>query len=85
FFLKANDDGRQCVVLIDEAQHLRPQVLEQLRLLTNLETHDRKLLRVILIGQPELQDLLRRQELRQLAQRITARYHILPLTEQDTQ
>lgn len=85
FFLKANDDGRQCVVLIDEAQHLRPQVLEQLRLLTNLETHDRKLLRVILIGQPELQDLLRRQELRQLAQRITARYHILPLTAQDTQ
>lgn len=85
FFLKANDDGRQCVVLIDEAQHLRPQVLEQLRLLTNLETHARKLLRVILIGQPELQDLLRRQELRQLAQRITARYHILPLTEQDTQ
>lgn len=83
--MKANDDGRQCVVLIDEAQHLRPQVLEQLRLLTNLETHDRKLLRVILIGQPELQDLLRRQELRQLAQRITARYHILPLTEQDTQ
>ncbi|MFP3481056.1 AAA family ATPase, partial [Burkholderia sp. SIMBA_057] len=64
FFLKANDDGRQCVVLIDETQHLRPQVLEQLRLLTNSETHDRKLLRVILIGQPELQDLLRRQELR---------------------
>ncbi|MDV6315827.1 ExeA family protein [Idiomarina sp. HP20-50] len=85
FFLKANNESRQCVVLIDEAQHLRAQVLEQLRLLTNLETHDRKLLRVILIGQPELQDLLRRQELRQLAQRITARYHILPLTEQDTQ
>lgn len=84
FFLQANDDGRQCVVLIDEAQHLRPQVLEQLRLLTNLETHARKLLRVILIGQPELQDLLRRQELRQLAQRITARYHLLPLTEHDT-
>ncbi|MTJ02521.1 ExeA family protein [Idiomarina piscisalsi] len=85
FLLKANEDGRQCVVLIDEAQHLRPQVLEQLRLLTNLETHNKKLLRVILIGQPELQDLLRRQELRQLAQRITARYHLLPLTEQDTQ
>ncbi|MCJ8316921.1 AAA family ATPase [Idiomarina sp.] len=85
FLLKANEDGQQCVVLIDEAQHLRPQVLEQLRLLTNLETHNKKLLRVILIGQPELQDLLRRQELRQLAQRITARYHLLPLTEQDTQ
>lgn len=85
FLLKANEQERQCVVLIDEAQHLRPQVLEQLRLLTNLETHSKKLLRVILIGQPELQDLLRRQELRQLAQRITARYHLLPLAEQDTQ
>lgn len=85
FLLKAHEQGEQCLVLIDEAQHLKPQVLEQLRLLTNLETHHSKLLRVILIGQPELQDLLRRQELRQLAQRITARYHILPLTEQDTQ
>lgn len=85
FLLKAHEQGEQCVVLIDEAQHLQPQVLEQLRLLTNLETHHNKLLRVILIGQPELQQLLRRQELRQLAQRITARYHILPLTEQDTE
>lgn len=84
FLLQAHENGEQCLVLIDEAQHLKPQVLEQLRLLTNLETHQSKLLRVILIGQPELQDLLRRQELRQLAQRITARYHILPLTEKDT-
>lgn len=84
FLLKAHEQGEQCLVLIDEAQHLKPQVLEQLRLLTNLETHQSKLLRVILIGQPELQELLRRRELRQLAQRITARYHILPLTEQDT-
>jgi len=67
------------VLLIDEAQHLRPEVLEQLRLLTNLETNKRKLLKVILIGQPELQQLLRQQQLRQLAQRITARYHLLPL------
>ncbi|EKE83710.1 ExeA family protein [Idiomarina xiamenensis] len=85
FVLKVHSEGGQCVVLIDEAQHLQPQVLEQLRLLTNLETDERKLLRVILIGQPELQDLLRRRELRQLAQRITARYHLLPLTAADTE
>lgn len=72
--------GRETVLIIDEAQHLQPQVLEQLRLLTNLETNTRKLLQVILIGQPELQQLLGRRELRQLAQRITARYHLLPLT-----
>ena len=85
FLLNAHQQGEQCLVLIDEAQHLKPQVLEQLRLLTNLETDQSKLLRVILIGQPELQELLRRRELRQLAQRITARYHILPLTEKDTE
>ena len=67
------------VLIIDEAQHLDPQVLEQLRLLTNLETNTKKLLQVILIGQPELQQLLKRRDLRQLAQRITARYHLLPL------
>lgn len=85
FLLAAHAEGEQCVVLIDEAQHLQPQVLEQLRLLTNLETNQHKLLRVILIGQPELQDLLRRRELRQLAQRITARYHLLPLQGADTE
>lgn len=85
FLLQAHAQGEQCVVLIDEAQHLQPQVLEQLRLLTNLETNQDKLLRVILIGQPELQDLLRRRELRQLAQRITARYHLLPLQAADTE
>ncbi|MBW3164575.1 ExeA family protein [Ferrimonas balearica] len=79
-FLMANHEkGRRTVMVIDEAQHLKPEVLEQLRLLTNLETDTRKLLQVILIGQPELQALLKRQELRQLAQRITARYHLLPL------
>lgn len=85
FLLQAHANGEQSVVLIDEAQHLQPQVLEQLRLLTNLETNQEKLLRVILIGQPELQDLLRRRELRQLAQRITARYHLLPLQPADTE
>lgn len=72
--------GLNTVLLIDEAQHLMPEVLEQLRLLTNLETSREKLLKVVLIGQPELQQLLKRNELRQLAQRITARYHLLPLT-----
>ncbi|WP_163936859.1 ExeA family protein [Paraferrimonas sp. SM1919] len=79
FMLENNDKGRHTVVIIDEAQHLSAELLEQLRLLTNLETDTRKLLQVILIGQPELQHLLARQELRQLAQRITARYHLLPL------
>ena len=73
--------GINTVLIIDEAQHLMPEVLEQLRLLTNLETTREKLLKVVLIGQPELQQLLRRNELRQLAQRVTARYHLLPLTK----
>lgn len=72
--------GLNTILIIDEAQHLMPEVLEQLRLLTNLETNREKLLKVVLIGQPELQQLLKRNELRQLAQRITARYHLLPLT-----
>ena len=71
------------ILIIDEAQHLKPEVLEQLRLLTNLETNTKKLLQVILIGQPELQQLLQRRDLRQLAQRITARYHLLPLNKQE--
>ncbi|MCW8106937.1 AAA family ATPase [Alteromonas ponticola] len=71
--------GFNTVLMIDEAQHLLPEVLEQLRLLTNLETNREKLLKVVLIGQPELQQLLKRPELRQLSQRITARYHLLPL------
>ncbi len=72
--------GWQTVLLVDEAQHLSADVLEQLRLLTNLETDARKLLKVVLIGQPELQWLLQQEKLRQLAQRITSRYHLLPLT-----
>ena len=81
--LKNHDAGKNTLLIIDEAQHLKPEVLEQLRLLTNLETHTKKLLQVILIGQPELQQLLQRRDLRQLAQRITARYHLLPLTKQE--
>lgn len=82
---KNHQAGKKTILIIDEAQHLQPAVLEQLRLLTNLETNTKKLLQVILIGQPELQQLLQRNDLRQLAQRITARYHLLPLTLPEVQ
>lgn len=83
FLLQNHQAGRRTLLVIDEAQHLMPDVLEQLRLLTNLETDDAKLLQIVLIGQPELQQLLRQPLLRQLAQRITARYHLLPLDLND--
>lgn len=83
--LKNHSDDINTLLIIDEAQHLQPEVLEQLRLLTNLETNTKKLLQVILIGQPELQQLLQRRDLRQLAQRITARYHLLPLNRQEVE
>jgi general secretion pathway protein A len=70
--------GRRTVVIIDEAQNLSMEVLEEVRLLTNLETTREKLLQVILIGQPELVEMMQRPELRQLAQRVTARYHLRP-------
>ena len=76
--------GRRTVALIDEAQNLSLEVLEQIRLLTNLETNESKLLQIILVGQPELRDLLDTENMRQLAQRITARYHLQPLSRQDT-
>ncbi|MFW6093093.1 MAG: AAA family ATPase [Pseudomonadota bacterium] len=76
--------GRGTVVIIDEAQNLSAAVLEQIRLLTNLETDKRKLLRIILLGQPELGRLLDRTDMRQLAQRITARYHLGRLSREDT-
>ncbi len=79
--LAANARGRQAVLIIDEAQNLSADVLEQMRLLTNLETNQRKLLQIILLGQPELATMLARPELRQLAQRIVARYHLGPLTK----
>ena len=83
--LEANHQaGGHTILIIDEAQLLAPDVLEQLRLLTNIETNHKKLLQIVLVGQPELQALLKRNELRQLAQRITARYHLLPLTEGQT-
>jgi general secretion pathway protein A len=78
--LKAHADGKRIVLVVDEAQNLAAEVLEQVRLLTNLETETQKLLQIILIGQPELRELLGRMELRQLAQRITGRYHLDPLS-----
>ncbi|WP_455199764.1 AAA family ATPase [Kaarinaea lacus] len=84
FLLENNAQGRKTVVILEEAQNLEMEVLEQLRLLTNLETNQRKLLQIIMIGQPELLQLLARPELRQLEQRITARYHLLPLSKKDT-
>jgi general secretion pathway protein A len=82
--LRTHAAARRTVLIIDEAQHLSRAVLEQLRLLTNLETTRHKLLRIILVGQPELRDMLARPDLRQLAQRITARYHLPPLTRRET-
>jgi general secretion pathway protein A len=84
YLLRAHADGRRVVLMVDEAQNLAPAVLEQVRLLTNLETPTQKLLQIILIGQPELRELLARPELRQLAQRITGRYHLDPLSRQES-
>jgi general secretion pathway protein A len=82
--LHAYAEGRRVILVVDEAQNLSRDVLEQVRLLTNLETSKQKLLQIILIGQPELRDLLSRDDLRQLAQRITGRYHLEPLTRDET-
>jgi general secretion pathway protein A len=82
--LKVHADGRRVVLIVDEAQTLGPELLEQVRLLTNLETAKQKLLQIILIGQPELRDLLDRPEMRQIAQRVTGRYHLEPLSREDT-
>lgn len=76
YLLDAHSQGRHTVLVVDEAQNLSVDVLEQLRLLTNLETSEKKLLQIILLGQPELKDMLAQAELRQLSQRVTARYHL---------
>ena len=81
YLLEAHARGRHTVLIIDEAQNLAVDVLEQMRLLTNLETNQRKLLQIILLGQPELATMLGRPDLRQLAQRIVARYHLGPLNK----
>lgn len=84
YLLEQHAEGRRVVVIIDEAQNLSPEALEQVRLLTNLETAKDKLLQMVLLGQPELRALLQRQSLRQLSQRITARYHLAPLGPDET-
>ena len=84
FLLQAHAAGRNCVLIIDEAQQLSAEVLEQLRLLTNLETNERKLLQIVLIGQPELRDMLARPELEQLAQRVIARFHLDALSAEES-
>jgi general secretion pathway protein A len=84
YLLEAHARGRRTVLIIDEAQNLSPDVLEQVRLLTNLETPTQKLLQIILIGQPELRTLLQREDMRQLAQRVTARYRLEPLSREET-
>ena len=83
YLLEAHSRGRRTVLIIDEAQNLSPDVLEQIRLLTNLETPTQKLLQIILIGQPELRTLLQREDMRQLAQRVTARYRLKPLNREE--
>ena len=83
--LAAHAAGRNTVLIIDEAQNLEADVLEQLRLLTNLETNERKLLQIILIGQPELRTMVARPSLEQLAQRVIARFHLDALSPQETQ
>ena len=84
YLLAAHAEDRRVVLIVDEAQTLSPALLEQVRLLTNLETAKRKLLQIVLIGQPELRQLLARPEMRQIAQRVTGRYHLEPLSAEDT-
>jgi general secretion pathway protein A len=84
YLLRTHALGQHNVLIVDEAQNLSVPVLEQLRLLTNLETDERKLLQIVLIGQPELRRLLARPELEQVAQRVIARYHLEPLGEDET-
>ncbi|NBV18856.1 ExeA family protein [Janthinobacterium sp.] len=84
YLLASHAQGKNNVLIIDEAQNLSAAVLEQLRLLTNLETSERKLLQIILIGQPELRAMLARPELEQLAQRVIARYHLGSLSADET-
>ncbi|MHC1697019.1 MAG: AAA family ATPase [Geobacteraceae bacterium] len=84
FLLQQNAAGRTVVLVIDEAQNLAPQVLEQIRLISNLETEKDKLIQIVLVGQPELREKLKKTELRQLSQRITVRYHLCPMDLNDT-
>jgi general secretion pathway protein A len=83
FLLRQTQAGKETVLIVDEAQNLTEDLLEQVRLISNIETDDRKLLQIVLMGQPELRDRLNSQKLRQLRQRITVRYHLNPLTRNE--
>ena len=83
YLLDLHEKGRKAILILEEAQNLKPEVLEQVRLLTNLETKQRKLLQMIMLGQPELRDMLKQPQLRPLSQRITARYHLGPLSKDE--
>src|SRR6185369_13256375 len=83
FLLKQTLAGKETVLIIDEAQNLTEDLLEQVRLISNIETDDRKLLQIVLMGQPELRDRLNSPRLKQLRQRITVRYHLAPLTRHE--
>jgi len=83
YLFNAHEKGKRAILIIEEAQHLTIDVLEQIRLLTNLETNQRKLLQIVLLGQPELRRLLVQPQLRQLNQRITVRYHLAPLLKEE--
>jgi general secretion pathway protein A len=85
YLLENHSRAHRTILIVDEAQNLRLDVLEQVRLLTNLETTKQKLLQIILIGQPELREILSRNDMRQLAQRVTGRYHLEPLSQHETQ
>ncbi|MEN6320623.1 MAG: AAA family ATPase [Syntrophaceae bacterium] len=84
FLLQENAAGRTVVLVVDEAQNLEPAVLEQIRLISNLETEKEKLIQILLVGQPELEEILNKQEMRQLSQRITVHYHLKPMDYADT-
>lgn len=83
FLIQQLSQGNNVILIIDEAQNLKPSILEQIRLLSNLETQKDKLLQIILVGQPELREKLKSPKLRQLRQRISVRYHILPLDKDE--
>ncbi|MBW1635675.1 MAG: AAA family ATPase [Deltaproteobacteria bacterium] len=85
YLLNAHSEGRNTVLIVDEAQNLDVEILEQLRLLTNLETDTHKLLQIVLLGQPELRDMLSSPQLTQINQRVTSRYHLQPLQPEDVE
>lgn len=84
YLLDQHADGKTVVLVIDEAQNLAPEVLEQVRMISNLETVHNKLIQIILAGQPELNEVLNRHDLRQLNQRISVRCHLTPMNKRDT-